>query len=129
MREIKFDAIYKPTGEHFVPWNIDFNSNSVVGDFDGQLGDWCYFSLDGSRGDVILRQYTGLKDKGGTEIYEGDLLKVSGHAFEGAIRIDGIYEVMYNDKMELCAGSWLLPRLLYCSEVIGNVFQDGELLK
>lgn len=25
VREIKFDAIYKPTGEHFTPISINFN--------------------------------------------------------------------------------------------------------
>ena len=63
MREIKFDAIYKPTGEHFEPYKIDFRDKSTFGNFDGKQGDWCHFSLDGRYGDAILRQYTGLKEK------------------------------------------------------------------
>lgn len=31
MRIIKFDAIYKPTGEHFTPVSINFNDNTITG--------------------------------------------------------------------------------------------------
>lgn len=76
MRQIKFDAIYRPTGEHFTPITLDFTKNIVTGNFDRMMNDWCFFSLDGSIGDAILREYTGLTDTNKVEIYVGDILRL-----------------------------------------------------
>lgn len=84
---------------------------------------------DGEYTELKPLQYTGLDDRNGREIYEGDIVKIKGHAFEGAIKIDGIYEVGYNDRMELCCGSWLLHRELPYVTVIGNKYQNPELLR
>lgn len=73
VREIKFDAIYKPTGEHFTPISINFNDNSVVGNFDGEQGDWCHFSLDGNYGDAIYVSTQGLKTKTARRFMRGIL--------------------------------------------------------
>lgn len=131
MREIKFDAIYKPTGEHFVPCEIDFNNNIVTGSFDGKDNDWCLFSLDGKYGDVILRQYTGLKDKNGKEIYERDIL---GAYDEKPLYVKWSEEhaafvfVDYFDPF----GTTILTTddISYeAFEIIGNIYEDKHLLE
>ncbi|MCP1355049.1 YopX family protein [Aneurinibacillus migulanus] len=76
-----------------------------------------------------LRQYTGLKDKNGKEIYEGDIVRISNHPFDGPIEVNRNYAVSYNSEMELCCGSWLLFRMRHYAEVIGNVFEHRELLE
>lgn len=72
-----------------------------------------------------IMQYTGLKDKNGKEIYEGDIVRISGHPFG----IDGNYEVGYNELMELCCGGWYLHRMRHWAEVIGNIYENPELLE
>ena len=113
MREIKFrawDKVYK-----------HFHEDDIIRDY--VLGDF----IDNP--EYIVTQQTGLKDKNGREIFEGDIIRITDHPFEGAIPIEGNYEVGYNEQMELCSGSWLLFRMKHYCEVIGNIYENPELLK
>ncbi|PGM07218.1 hypothetical protein CN938_22150 [Bacillus thuringiensis] len=79
--------------------------------------------------DFKLMQYTGLKDKNGKEIYEGDIVKVSDHPFNSSIKVDGHYEVGYDSEtMDLCCGGWYLHRMRHWAEVVGNIYETPELL-
>ncbi|ATO50120.1 YopX family protein [Brevibacillus laterosporus] len=102
--------------------------------------------------EVEMRQYTGLHDKTkwddltkleqqewlnkgktqedwkGKEIYKGDIVQISDHPFYDSITVNGNYEVGYNEQMELCCGSWLLFRVKHYAEVIGNIYENPELL-
>ena len=80
-----------------------------------------YFILDSSeKEDYVLMQYTGLKDKNGKEIYEGDIVKTkfgNGKVFMrlGCWFIENQKELGYYSNYEL--------------EVIGNIYENPELLE
>lgn len=84
---------------------------------------------------VELLQYTGLKDKNGVEIYEGDIVQIKDHSFQKkpgdytGIEIDGFYPVTYTERMELVAGQWLLMHQLPYITVVGNLYENPELLE
>ena len=83
----------------------------------------------------FLMQYTGLKDKNGKEIYEGDILclvqDVIVENIEGYNRSEPeglIHQVTYNN-----GAFWfydeLLCEVLTDVEIIGNIYEHSELLK
>jgi len=87
------------------------------------LQNGCGSSTDGS-GTYELMQYTGLKDKDGKEIYEGDVVQ-----FKSIRGIIERYEVEYTNYGEWAIGMHRLSMRFKGFEVIGNIYENPELLE
>ena len=97
------------------------NGDIWIIDEDDVAGEWIV------NNDLSLMQSTGLTDKNGKEIFEGDILGTDGGLLDGVVeyRTDlGMWTnslFRYNNFERLCC-------IANSREIIGNIWENGELL-
>ena len=133
-REIKFRAWDNKKKKWLLGYNYkELGGFSLTGEL-VLLGEWSAvidrflppFCKDGYKfDDLKIMQYTGLKDKNGKEIYEGDIVYCHNtkntyvverkvfEGYEGALCVGYEFETAHQENLE----------------VIGNIYENPELLK
>lgn len=127
MRDIKFRAWdneneYMITSKQGVFTALQYYMNITRQD-DGYYNDGGLLSP--IKGKYSLMQYTGLKDKNGKEIYEGDILKGTFYGFM-APEYDFVFSVYWDEKEKGFMANYFEPS--EC-EVIGNIYDNKDLLE
>lgn len=126
MREVKFRAWHTEKKKMYEMAKVD-----LWGDPDQTTCDLVSMDCEDEQlfdiylHEVIIMQYTGLKDKNGKEIYEGDILQYrSVYDEDGKTRIG---EVEFADGMFTIKG--VIKFLGRDCEVLGNIYENPELLQ
>jgi len=144
MRQIKFRAWDKEEKRM-----VHFGNHFYV----GGTNDLCFIGEDSPNNmKELLMQYTGLKDKNGKEIYEGDILDVDiimgedekrgVHSTDkgivifknGCFNLDIISVEYYGSLARIDNEGWgedILINIIFENEpeIIGNIYENPKLLK
>lgn len=122
MREIKFRFFNGAEMIHNII-GYDFNCGGPVKDvlavWDGRSERVDYYDIDE---DLVLMQYTGLKDVAGNEIYEGDIVKYH-NLEEGKAKLGMI---------EFSNGCYFIDETLLNRKsvaIVGNIYENKDLLE
>jgi uncharacterized phage protein (TIGR01671 family) len=135
MEEIKFRAWHHEEKKMIIVTKLDFMVNASGSKNEECEGYWggnnrMKFDIN----DVTLLQYTGLKDKNGKEIYEGDVIKIEvKKRNKGDFPNLKNYLVVFEDfsfSYKDSEGYYATPLNIFIKgvEVIGNTYENPELL-
>ena len=141
-REIKFRAWDKKRKSMFVPDSFVFDASTgeVMSVWRKRTNGETIGGLDPRKDRLVLMQYTGLHDNNGREIYESDILRVTGEDGESyvaavkwfgdedypAFDLEGIPETWFYGANALAT---IFQEGVETCEVIGNIFEDKQLLE
>ncbi|WP_367368253.1 YopX family protein [Schleiferilactobacillus harbinensis] len=139
MREIKFRGLPTCKDKDELDYiNFDRDGNFAVGFYEdgyiiGKVADASDDYISPEFWVAVDRntvgQYTGLHDKNGREIYEGDIVDIGLENQDGKLVLAPVIYGEYIAGYVLDnGGNGIWQRLTEDCEVIGNVFEDGGLI-
>ena len=119
MREYKFRCWYCNKMRYDITGFEFYSEGNLSGVFiDGDFAD-----------EIELMQFTGLHDKNGKEIYEGDIVDVTRPCIYETGRIVFKNGCFFIKVKETLLALWECEPNNYQLEVIGNIYENSNLLK
>lgn len=135
MREIKFRAWDQKEEKWLLGCEYPnlggfsmFGEMMIIGEYASLLSSYFPDRLK----DIVLMQYTGLKDKNGVEIYEGDIISHKVYRDWKSKDVVFFNELLGKYELAHCGDENKNKDILIYlseSEIIGNIYQNPELLK
>ncbi|KKN83579.1 hypothetical protein LCGC14_0298180 [marine sediment metagenome] len=135
-RELKFRA-WDQAEKKWIPGGYGFHITGEAMMLGGLFQDRCLGELD----DVEITQWTGLLDKNGKEIFEGDIVATgtSEDHVLAVVRFGKGERICwhYDDHKELEFHGWYLEGLIDCEDelynremiIVGNVYENPSLVE
>jgi len=124
----KFRAWHKELGRMMSISDMWFNVDSLgeIGLNDAVMNDYITVSPD----EIELMQTTGLCDKEGTEVFEGDILHHQIQTeYTFIVKYDKEKGRWYGDGLSRTYRIDIAKRFLPYYKVIGNIYENQEILK
>lgn len=132
-REIKFRAWDKKNKAMIPIVAVMPLGGVLIPDGESKVGDMGAYQKHYKYKDAVeveAMQYTGLKDKHGKEIFEGDILKLGNRIEHVACNSGAFVTKDMDEKVEDDTGAcmWTNRKRTAECEIIGNIYENPELL-
>ena len=128
-REIKF-RVWDDQYNRMLNWDEICNSKfNIIADENVEMSLLEFLLKYQPNKNMIIQQFTGLKDKNEKEIYEGDIVK---EIYSVGIEGSGRPDVVKWAKFDHFISGWycdLIPLYGKNVEIVGNIYENPELIE